>query len=981
VDARISQLDKNFKTAESIYLDNNSINEAIEMYQNIYRWDEAIYVAQAKNHPELEKLKKNYNQWLNETEQFEIAASVKESEGDHVGAINLYLRSNMATKASKVLTNNRELIHNQDLVSKIAKSLIDAELFENAGELFEKIRDEYKALECYKTGKIYNRAVELARSYRPQDVVALESEWGDYLSQQKLFDAAINHYIEAGQSLKAVDAAISSRQWKKAIEILRTQDGHETLEYYKKIADHFASVQELEAAEKFYIKSNHPKECIEMYNKAGKWERAFKIATSYLSREEVSTLYLEQAKLLEQQGRYKEAEKLYIIINDENQAIQMYKRIKNYDNMIRLIIEYHPNMVNDTYLHLAKELEAANNLRQAEIYYIKGEDWKSAVMMYKNLNMWEEAYKISKSYGGPVATKQVAYLWAKTIGGDAAIKLLTKLGLLESSIDYAIESGAFEFAFELAKAASNDKQLDIHSKYAMFLEDEGRFQEAENEFLLAQKPKEAVLMYVHNRDWDNAQRIAEKYDPALTADVLIGQAKLAFDEKNYQKAESFLLRANRPELAVKLYKDNAMWPDALRVCKEYLPNRLDQLKEEYDSSGTDKSQFGIEGLLEQATKWEASGEYSKAVDSFIKILPSSSIDKETAVRCWIKACDLAQKFLSEHKTQQTVSVIGPRLIEINRSNQAAELYLRVDMVRECIDAFISGEEWGKAKKVAEQLDKSLIPYVEQKYKEQLHKSGDIKAVADYDAASALDLYIKNGQWDECLALAEKQSKEVLNKYVAKYAAFLIQTQGRTDLAIDVFSRYGAAALSQNFNIYHKMVLDTLKLDSLNTSDNYEEWSKLRTVLLSLTENLAKSAEYRESNERKTFEKLLLIVHYNTLRCCCANNEQLDTIAAKLSISLLRHTDFIPADKAFYEAGIVCQKLKWDNMAFVFLNRYIDLADAIDDGGELGMDTNSSYLDQSDIPDNLHLPQQKYLTVNYCLFVFEFKVYPIFIHLF
>ena len=29
-------------------------------------------------------------------------------------------------------------------------------------------------------------------------------------------------------------------------------------------------------AEKFYIKANHPKTCIEMYNRAGKWDRAFK---------------------------------------------------------------------------------------------------------------------------------------------------------------------------------------------------------------------------------------------------------------------------------------------------------------------------------------------------------------------------------------------------------------------------------------------------------------------------------------------------------------------------------------------------------------------------------------------------------------------------------------------------------------------------------------------------------------------------------
>ena len=48
VKARIAQLDKNFKNAESIYLENQAINEAIEMYQSIYKWEEAIDVAEAK---------------------------------------------------------------------------------------------------------------------------------------------------------------------------------------------------------------------------------------------------------------------------------------------------------------------------------------------------------------------------------------------------------------------------------------------------------------------------------------------------------------------------------------------------------------------------------------------------------------------------------------------------------------------------------------------------------------------------------------------------------------------------------------------------------------------------------------------------------------------------------------------------------------------------------------------------------------------
>ena len=57
---------------------------------------------------------------------------------------------------------------------------------------------------------------------------------------------------------------------------------------------------------------------------------------------------------------------------------------------------------------------------------------------------------------------------------------------------------SFEFAFELARTSKKEKILDIHLKYAMFLEDEGNFVAAEKEFLKAGKPKEAVLMYVCN---------------------------------------------------------------------------------------------------------------------------------------------------------------------------------------------------------------------------------------------------------------------------------------------------------------------------------------------------------------------------------------------------------------------------------------------------------------------------------------------------
>lgn len=119
--------------------------------------------------------------------------------------------------------------------------------------------------------------------------------------------------------------------------------------------------------------------------------------------------------------------------------------------------------------------------------------------------------------------------------------------------------------------------------------------------------------YVHNKDWANAQRVAEGHDPESVSEVLVNQAKFCFEQKDFQKAEAFLLRAQRPELAVKYYKvraklvldgrsrpdhrpepllwffqDADMWSDAIRICKEYLPNKLSLLQEEYEKETSKK---------------------------------------------------------------------------------------------------------------------------------------------------------------------------------------------------------------------------------------------------------------------------------------------------------------------------------------------------------------------------------------------------------
>ena len=55
-------------------------------------------------------------------------------------------------------------------------------------------------------------------------MVKLEKDWGHHLMSTGHYDAAINHYIEAGETNLALKAAVLAHQWRKALQILQVID-------------------------------------------------------------------------------------------------------------------------------------------------------------------------------------------------------------------------------------------------------------------------------------------------------------------------------------------------------------------------------------------------------------------------------------------------------------------------------------------------------------------------------------------------------------------------------------------------------------------------------------------------------------------------------------------------------------------------------------------------------------------------------------
>jgi intraflagellar transport protein 172 len=184
VRAKLAIFERQLRTAESIYLENNDVDRAIDMYRTMYHWDDAINVAERKRHPDVDELRSTYYKWLIDSKQIARAADWKVKQKEHEEAIALYLQANLPSKAAQILMQNAQLMRDSDLVTRIAVSLVKANMFEFAGELYENVQEFPKALSCYQAGKCFQKAVKLARKTSAQDVVELENKW--YRCEQEL---------------------------------------------------------------------------------------------------------------------------------------------------------------------------------------------------------------------------------------------------------------------------------------------------------------------------------------------------------------------------------------------------------------------------------------------------------------------------------------------------------------------------------------------------------------------------------------------------------------------------------------------------------------------------------------------------------------------------------------------------------------------------------------------------------------------------
>lgn len=237
---------------------------------------------------------------------------------------------------------------------------------------------------------------------------------------------------------------------------------------------------------------------------------------------------------------------MYLIVEEFDMAIAMYKKCAQYDNMIRLVAKYRSNLLKETHLAVAQKLQKEGNFKTAEQHYIDANAFRGAVEMYKSHGNWEEAVRCSKHYGTDAETCELAKRWAETLGPETGMKMLLKMNLVDAVIEYLSDRNEFDEAFKMANQNAKHKIRDVHLKYAFKLEDEKRYKEAEDHFAKAGKAQEAINMYEHISDFHSALQVARQYDPQSVPSILINQAKTLIEKREFIKAETCFINAGKP---------------------------------------------------------------------------------------------------------------------------------------------------------------------------------------------------------------------------------------------------------------------------------------------------------------------------------------------------------------------------------------------------------------------------------------------------
>jgi intraflagellar transport protein 172 len=472
-------------------------------------------------------------------------------------------------------------------------------------------------------------------------------------------------------------------------------------------------------------------------------------------------------------------------------------------------------------------------------------------------------------------------------------------------------------------------------------EDQGEFRQAEDAFVKAGKPREAIDMYIHQQDFEAAMRVAEHYDAAGIPIVCTAQGRIAFGAGNYKEAEALLLRGNAAELLVKLYRDAKMLTDARRVAREHAPEKAAEIAREEALTSADP--------MAAALSLEDNKEFQLAIEQYLRVNREHTQDQNRLVAAWRSAVRLASQH-SRLNLRDTVKVAVQHMVDEGRFSDAAITLEETDDFKGAISLYCRAEMFDKAEALAQRISPDLVDFVKrERIKSAFAKNEEQSATDGAKKDRQLDAFVQNNEWEKAMKVARQKGPDQARAYASLYCQALLK-EGNIERALEVIARDGM----ESDDIRFFKVFTQLAFAAAAKLPNPKlEVQPLHDGLYRIVQTMTQTGQ--DAAEVAHAQAALSILH-----CYAAHESQvkhgLTEQAYQSMLALPRYVPHIAADKAYFDAGIAAREAGQAAMGFVFLNHFLDITDMIQDGERTSENLEPRDFALSDYPQKFPLPK-------------------------
>ncbi|XP_028036317.1 intraflagellar transport protein 172 homolog [Bombyx mandarina] len=281
----------------------------------------------------------------------------------------------------------------RDIYIPLAEELRKDGQLRKAEQIYIGLGEADEAISMYKEASQYESMLRLVAIHRSTLLEATRRHVAQALHASGDLRAAENYYIQAGDWKSAIQMYRSAAQWEGAERVARA---HAPVNVQQQVALQWAAVLGGLAGARLLAARGLAALGARWALQAQRWDIAIELSElgGGITRREVARH--EAAALAEEHPE--EAEAAFLRASAPDHAVRMWLSKEQHQRALILAEQHAPHMVEEVLVEGARAAAERGDLQQFEVLMIRANRPREVVQHYKDLELWEEAARVSREY-------------------------------------------------------------------------------------------------------------------------------------------------------------------------------------------------------------------------------------------------------------------------------------------------------------------------------------------------------------------------------------------------------------------------------------------------------------------------------------------------------------------------------------------------------------------------------------------------------